>query len=300
MKIWSGASIRAIFYLVLLLPFVAVSSENYLKEFSIHRQTRYFDFYFVKESETNGGIVQFADGYIDIINRDFFKADFDYPIRVLVLEDRAHFKAFLQREFGIKETPNFGIYLYQYKLFATYGSSGLGTFAHEIMHPLVESNLKNRAVWAIEGIPTFFEKFYGYWADGKLVAFWGYQNPWRIEALGSSLTSLNLKDILSATDSPGKYNESDRRMVSMFLWKEKRFKRFLQLIKQKDMQGYGTYFEAAMEMPMDKIVPSWERYLVDVSDSRGTIATLPASTILPDKGLFNEFAEKNQISTKAQ
>jgi hypothetical protein len=65
-----------------------------------------------------------------------------------------------------------GVFLYKYNLFATYEDSGLGTFAHEIMHPLVERNLKDRPEWAIEGIPTFFEKFYGYWRGDELIVNW--------------------------------------------------------------------------------------------------------------------------------
>ncbi len=42
------------------------------------------------------------------------------------------------------------------------------TFAHEIVHPLVEKNLKERSPWAKEGVPTFSERFYGYWKDNEL------------------------------------------------------------------------------------------------------------------------------------
>jgi hypothetical protein len=37
----------------------------------------------------------------------------------------------------------------------------------------------------MEGIPTFFEKFYGYWKDDEPVVYWGFQNPWRIDQLGT-------------------------------------------------------------------------------------------------------------------
>src|SRR5262249_4571125 len=96
--------------------------------------------------------------------------------------------------------------------FARYEDSGLGTFAHEIMHPLVERNLRDRPPWAIEGIPSFFEKFYGYWRDGELVVNWGFQNPWRIKELGANLARLDLPTILAAT--AGGEKESEQRLVS--------------------------------------------------------------------------------------
>jgi hypothetical protein len=167
---------------LLLLPAI-VFSQDFTSQFPCHKQTAYFDFYYLRESPRIPKITRFADGFVRLVNRDFFKADFDYPIRVLVFEDREQFKQFLIRQLHIADPPNFGVYVYRYKFFATYEDSGLGTFAHEILHPLVERNLKDRPQWAMEGIPTFFEKFYGYWQGGELTAFWGYQNPWRIQQL---------------------------------------------------------------------------------------------------------------------
>src|SRR5260370_355914 len=68
----------------------------------------------------------------------------------------------------------FGIYLYSNKLLATYEDSGLGTFTHETFHAFVERDLKSRPAWADEGVPTFFEKFYGYWKNDELVLVWGF------------------------------------------------------------------------------------------------------------------------------
>ncbi len=275
---------------LLLTPLIAIS-QNYLEQFPLRQQTKYFDFRFKQNPEKIKAIARFADGFISVVNRDFFKADFDYPIRVLVLEDRASFQNLLRQQFGIADPPNFGIFLYRYNLFATYEDSGLGTFAHEIMHPLVERNLKDRPVWAIEGIPTFFEKFYGYWQDDELIVNWGFQNPWRIEMLDTNLAQLDLKKIVSTTQTPGEYRESDRRLVSMFLWEQGKFKQFLQLIQKREKNGYDSYFEAAMEMPIDRIVPLWQNYLNGIAAQRREIIRLPSSTVLADGPTFQKFVE---------
>jgi len=65
----------------------------------------------------------------------------------------------------------------------------------------------------LEGIPTFFEKFYGYWNGEELVLNWGYQNPGRIKALGANLTRLDLKDVLGTENPQGQFRESDLRLV---------------------------------------------------------------------------------------
>ena len=284
--------------LMFLLPLTAIG-QSYLQPFSGSLRTEYFEFHYRTNQAHVAEIARFADSFVKTVNRDFFKADFDYPIQVLVLEDRARFQDFLRREFQIADPPGFGVYLYAYKLFATYEDSGLGTFTHEIMHPLVERNLKDRPVWAIEGIPTFFEKFYGYWTNGESVIQWGYQNPWRIQLLGTNLTRLDLQSLLTTTDPQGQFRESDLRMVSMFLWEQGQFPHFLQLIQKREKDGYNSYFEAALKMPVEKVLPLWQQYLNNVAANRSQIMRYPPSTIMNDEPAFERFAEFYKIPIKS-
>jgi hypothetical protein len=283
-----------------LLPAVG-GAQDFSSQFAYHKQTEYFDFYYRRESPKIPEIARFADGFVRLLNRDFFKADFEYPIRVLVFEDRPQFQQFLIQQLHIADPPSFGVYVFRYKFFATYEDSGLGTFAHEILHPLVERNLKDRPQWALEGVPTFFEKFYGYWKDGELAAYWGYQNPWRIHQLGTNLARLDLKQVIAdpketAASSAVERSESGWRMVSVFLWEQGRFKRFLNLIAAHDKAGYPTYFEGAMEMPIEKIIPRWQNYLNDVAAQHAKIMLLPGSTITADEAGLQSFVKANGIS----
>ena len=291
---------RILLCCLLLLPAIAFS-QDFAAHFSYHKKTEYFDFYYLRDSPKIPEIARFADGFVRLVNRDFFKTDFDYPIRVLVFEDREQFKQFLVQQLHFTNPPNFGVYVYAYKFFATYEDSGLGTFAHEILHPLVERNLKDRPQWAMEGIPTFFEKFYGYWQDDELTVYWGFQNPWRIQQLGNNLTQLDLKQVIADCDSSAHFswvelNESSCRMASVFLWQQGRFKRFLNLIAAHDKAGYPTYFEAAMEMPVEKILPLWQNYLNDVAARRTKVMSLPTSKIFDTEAVFQNFIKTNGIS----
>lgn len=295
-----SAVLGKILFLSCLVPALAWC-QDFTGQFPFHKKTEYFDFYYLRESPKIPEITRFADSFVRLVNRDFFKADFDYPIRVLVFADRDQFKQFLVRDLHIADPPNFGIYVFKYKFFATYEDSGLGTFAHEILHPLVEQNLKDRPGWAMEGIPTFFEKFYGYWKDGELVAYWGYQNPWRIQQLGDHLTQLDLKEVLADPKETGassavERSESSWRMASVFLWQQGRFKRFLNLVARHDRAGYPTYFEAAMDLPVEKILPLWQDYLAAVAAHRTTVLQLPASKIFDDQTNFENFVKANGIA----
>jgi hypothetical protein len=285
---------RALMGILLLLPGLLVA-QRIQDEFPVHRETRYFDFHAKRNPQQVAAIAHFADAFLDIVNRDFFKADFDYPIHALVLEDKTTFQDYLRTRFHVADPPGFGIYLGEYKLFVTYEDSGLGTFTHEIMHPLVERNLRDRPLWALEGIPTFFEKFYGYWTNDQLVVHWGYQNPWRIDMLGTNLARLNLDRILALKRSPGDFRESDLRMVSMFLWQQGKFKRFLELIQKNDKAGFGSYFEGAMGARVQQVLPLWQKYLDDVQARRNQILQLPASFICPDEQTYAAFTNRFRI-----
>jgi len=266
-----------------------------LDQFPVRKQTKYFDFHYERNSSQTEGMARFADGYVNLINRDFFKSNFDYPIRVFVLQDQNRFEEFVHREFHVPGPAGFGIYLYSNKLLATYEDSGLGTFTHETFHAFVEKDLPHRPIWADEGVPTFFEKFYGYWKNDQLVLFWGFQNPWRVKDLGTNLTQLNLMEIIS--DQNPERDESKLRMVSLFLWEQGRFRRFLKLIAADDKRGYTSYFEAAMEMPLEKIIPLWQNYLLDVERRRAAILTLPLSSVFDREEAFQAFAKLHNIPT---
>jgi hypothetical protein len=68
------------------------------------------------------------------------------------------------------------------------------------------------------------------------------------------------------------------------------------LVAAHDKAGYPTYFEAAMQMPVEKILPLWQDYLNDVAAQRTKIIWLPPSQILGNEALFQNFIQSNYIS----
>ena len=85
-------------------------------------------------------------------------------------------------------------------------------------------------------------------------------------------------------------------MVSVFLWQQGRFIRFLHLIAKHDKAGYPTYFEAAMEMPIEKILPLWQKYLDEVAAHITKNLSFPSSQIFSDQAAFQNFVTTNGIS----
>ncbi|HTJ79753.1 MAG TPA: hypothetical protein VL357_12230 [Rariglobus sp.] len=287
---------RIIICLLCIAVTLSAQARDFSKKPPLELKSRYFDFHYQRTNWDAKAFARFADEFVDLINRDFFKVDFDYPIQVLVFTDRETFQAFLRTEFGERNPPGYGIYLGRLKLFATYEDSGLGTFAHEIMHPLVEHNLRDRPAWAVEAIPSFFEKFYGYYDGGTLKIHWGYQNPWRIHALGTRLFTLDLETIIHGVAPANGYDTSELRLISVFLWQQGKFQRLIHLIAQRQHNGFSSYFEAAMEMPMKDIIPLWKRYLDDIVDHRDLLLQLPASQVFDNEAEFSSFVTQHEIT----
>lgn len=280
---------RALFFAVALSFALCANGEPFpTNAFPQRLETKYFRFYFHSNPKELAEIFRFADAYIDWLKQNYFDPKFKYPIGVVIMKDHAEMQHYLKTELGVKDPPDFGIYFSDYRTFFTRQDSGLGTFAHEILHPLVDANLPRRPPWANEGIPTFFEKFYGYYQGTNLVLSVGYQNPWRIQALGENLPRLDLQEIVSR-DNIYKWTESDLRLVAIFLWQQGKFRRFIELIQSGDKLGKPSYFEAALEKNISEILPDWRRYTAQTYARRELILKLPPSRVLPNRTAYDQF-----------
>lgn len=286
--------------LLFLLPCLALGAAKPSVDAETALRTEHFDFRFqAADAQAVREIARFAEGFLALVRRDFFDPKFDYPIKVVVLPTREAFHAYLKDRLKIADPPAFGIYLKELRAFVTFTSSGLGTFAHEIMHPLLERNLPKRPAWADEAIPSFFEKFLGYWEGDTLVLRFGYQNPWRIQALGDQIDQLDLRAIVQRkANDYGRNMNSDLRMVSVFLWRNGKLGRFLDLVRRGDRAGYDSYLEAAFERPLIDIEPAWRSYLRETKANRAEIYRVPLSTVFKDKAEYEAYVTRQRLEVQ--
>ena len=160
------------------------------------------------------------------------------------------------------------------------------------MHPLVRANLPYAPEWADEGLPSFFEKSFGYWDDKRLVLHFGYQNPWRIEELGERLESLDLRQIVTMSDH---YGTSEKRLVSVFLYSQGRLKVFIDLVRHDKKNGYGTFLEAAFGRTFSEIQPLWKEYIRGILTNRNAILQIPGTKVLENRDAFTKFMQDHDL-----
>lgn len=264
---------------------VPAYTQTLASRFANHAGGKYFQFHGDLPAQKLALYATFSDMFVELVEQDFFRVKTRFPIQAIVLEDKGSFKHFLRNALGVQTPPDYGIYLAEAALFVTYDGSGLGTFTHEIMHPLVEESLPHRPAWAMEGIPAFFEKFYGHVENGRLHVQWGYQNPWRIEMLGPKLKHLKLDRIVNGSEGT-----SEKRLVTVYLNQRGKLKTFLELVQANERRGFRTHLEAAFGKPLKEIEADWKRYLQEIENDRERIMRLPMSRLFDTSDQYRQFA----------
>lgn len=257
------------------------------KLFDVRVPSRYFAYFSDLPADLTKGYAELSDAFVDEVNANFFPVENRFPLTAVVLKDRDAFHAFLGREVGVTSPPGFGIYLSAVNAFISYHGAGIGTFTHEIMHPLVDESLPARLPWAAEGIPAFVEKFFAHVERGRVQFIWGFQNPWRIRELGSRLTTLDLRTIIYRSTST-----SEKRLISMFLFEQGKWKEFLSRIKQNNRQQFRTFVEAAMGKRFDDLEVLWRDYLDKVASQRESISQIPNSALFRTEREMREYMSR--------
>ena len=291
MRFLSKLALTSFLFCCMLNATAAAPNIELEKEFSSHIATKYFKFHSNIALKKLQVYAEFSEQFVDLVDRDFFKISKKrFPLNAYVLPDKESFQKFLTEKFSVKKPPGFGIYLSEANAFVIYDGSGLGTFTHEIAHALVEESLKNRPAWAIEGIPTFFEKFFAYSKDNILYANWGYQNPWRIEDLGDRITKIKLIRVIYGSE-----DQSEKRLLSVFLFQQGKLRSYFDLIQAGNKKGYRTYVEAVFDKPLYQIDPIWEAYLKDIASNKEKHLRIPSSAIFKSEVEMRQFMKANTL-----
>lgn len=261
---------------------------DWARDFPHHHRGRLFDLHYQRAGWDATAVAGVADAFVELFDREFVPVRLERRLDVVVLPDRAALQRYLRDVLGMDLGSPMGTYLPTLGVLATYEDSGLGTFTHLIVRALVERALPGCPSWAVEGLPAFFEKFLGYWDGDRLVVQWGYQSPWRLQALGDRLEGLELARVVASDDrSPSGAGGSEARLVAVFLWQHGRLQRFLRLVAARDRAGFASYLEAAMDRPLAELVPLWQAYLAELAAHRAAALRIPPSAVYPDRAAFD-------------
>lgn len=110
--------------------------------------------------------------------KEFMKTRPSAPLKVYLFKDKKSYDAYNQRAYGRPPTTPYGFYMPSERKLVMNISTGFGTLAHELVHPLNEADFPSIPSWFNEGFASLFEQ--SYYTDDMSIR--GDVN-WRLPAL---------------------------------------------------------------------------------------------------------------------
>ena len=260
--------------------------------------TKHFAFYSVTESGLSKYYGEYLEDFLLCLSSNFVTIPSDFHLSFYLYPSLS----VLNME-GCTRPPRReieGRYVQPRNIVFTYEDCGIGTMSHELMHKIVHDNFKNPEPWAKEGIPTFFESAYGYKSASGPVLYAGYQSPWRTAELGKGLVQLTLKEIVAPEDSLNPYQESDKQLLSTFLFHEGKLPEYFKLAKTDNRKGFKTLVEASFGKQLSEIEPAFRQFVQSISANKTILLHLPKSQYFQSQAEFDSFylAHRNAFEAK--
>ncbi len=289
--------IRSLAIILLLSPLayqnmhVFFSGENFdpKQHFENATKSKHFTFY---SNNDVGYIPAFSNTFVEHIKANYFHPEFSAPLDFYILKDEGQMHRFISMELGIKVNTVWGTYIPERNALVTHEESGLGTFGHILMYPILGDKLRHAPYWTKSGIPTLFEKIYGYVIGNDLKIRYGYHNPWRIKKLGN-ISDINLSEIINEREAEHRNaNKHKQQIVIMFIYQNGVFPRYLSLLTSNSKGDYKTFIEAAFEKEMPELKIIWKKYLANIERNKQQILETPPSQMFNSKKEFLEVTQR--------
>ncbi|MBU6454810.1 MAG: tetratricopeptide repeat protein [Cyanobacteria bacterium REEB67] len=234
-----------------------------------------------------------AEAFAGYANSEVCPIQGDYPAFLFMLQDKAATQSFLRERMDF-HTRVHGVFMTNRNAVITYNNVAVGTFLHELMHKFIYIE-KPHDFWADEGIPSFFEKAYGYLSEGKLHLQTGYAAPTH-EVWGQiSRKPYKLSEIVTQAKYADPEHEDTQRLVALFLNEQAKLKAFLDLTLKGQRGKYEYFIEAVFDKPLNELDPLFDNFQRQLLKNRETTGKLPGSEIFASKDLLDKFLKKHNL-----
>jgi hypothetical protein len=121
--------------------------------------------------------------YTRAITATYFERRPDRPVRVYLFKDKESYQDYCDRAYDDPPKTPFGFYMPGERKIVVNLSTGEGTLAHELVHPLMEADFPRSPAWFNEGFASLFEQ--SRYVPGRRIE--GLIN-WRIRSLKRAFT----------------------------------------------------------------------------------------------------------------
>lgn len=256
--------------------------------------TEHFNFYSVANDRHVKMYGQFLEDFLSYIDRNLVSIPSDWPVDVFLLPTKEELWKYSQAKFG-ERRKLIGSFYYEQNSIYTYTDAGLGTLAHELMHKIVREKFAACDLWAVEGIPSFFEKIYCCRDEGNPRFYFGYENPWRLVELDKKLPALTIRQILDNANNKKQDNESEQRLLASFIFRSGKLKPYIDLSVKDQHHGYSTILESVFNKSISQLEPSFADFVHTIYVNRAQLKTIPQSQYFATTTELSDFFRKNPV-----
>ncbi len=192
---------------------------------------------------------------------DFLTQKPEKPIRVYLFRDKESYEAYCKTAYEKAPTTPFGFYMARERKMVMNISTGTGTLAHELVHPLLAEDFPDVPSWFNEGFASLYEESRN--RNGKLV---GVVN-WRLPGLQKAIKAgraIAFKDLTGTTteqfygDDRG-VNYATARYLCLWLQEQGMLARFYKVFKagaKDDPTGLAA-LEKTTGRKLEEIEKAW-------------------------------------------
>jgi hypothetical protein len=228
------------------------------------------DYFFVASNDSSQSFLQYKATIIRVyryLYEDFFERKPEKPIRVYLFKDKGSYDRYCRSTYEKPPSTPYGFYMSRERKMVMNISTGTGTLAHELVHPLLAEDFPGVPSWFNEGFASLFEQSGE--RGGKMVGFVNWRLP-KLKQMLKIGRATPLSDLMRTTTEQF-YGEDDRgvnyataRYLCLYLQETKQLIPFFQEFKKtakEDPTGALAFERATGRKPGD-IDPHWREWVL--------------------------------------
>jgi len=167
------------------------------------------DYFFVASNDSMSKFIEYQQTITRVFRylyEDYFTRKPERPIRVYLFRDKSSYDGYCRSTYEKPPSTPYGFYMSRERKMAMNISTGTGTLAHELVHPLLSEDFPAVPSWFNEGFASLFEQSGE--RQGKMAGFVNWRLP-KLRQLLKINRGVPLADLMKTTTEQF-YGEDDR------------------------------------------------------------------------------------------
>lgn len=230
------------------------------------------DYFFVATNDTMPRFVEYKATVTRVFRylyEDYFTRKPEKPIRVYLFRDKSSYDSYCRANYEKPPQTPYGFYMSRERKMVMNISTGTGTLAHELIHPLLTEDFPGVPSWFNEGFASLFEQSGD--RGGKMTGFVNWRLP-KLKQMLKIHRAISLENLMKTTTEQF-YGEDDRgihyaaaRYLCMYLQDHDQLIEFYQEFRagaKSDPTGAEALKKVTGRTPAE-LEPEWRDWVLSL------------------------------------